>query len=77
MAKYKISVIGILLANGLMGKANEIVDEEQLTRPAKDMVDDGYIRPLKASELKAIEQGEKDKKAPFVPEVKKQTEEEE
>ena len=60
MAKFKINVVGLLLANNLMAKAGEFIDEKAFASPAEDLVKSGHIvKPTKAE----LEQIAKDEKA--------------
>ncbi|HMI01626.1 MAG TPA: hypothetical protein VK541_04045 [Pedobacter sp.] len=43
MAKYKILVIGLLVASNTVKPAGDIVDEKELLRPASDLLKEGYI----------------------------------
>lgn len=43
MAKYKILVIAHCLKNNVVAGCNEIVDESQLTSPADELIDAGFI----------------------------------
>lgn len=54
MAKYKIAVIGHLLKNNKVAKFGEIVDESQLTSPAKDLVKEGFITEIGAKEIDVV-----------------------
>lgn len=47
MAKYKIIVVGMLLANNTMAKGGDIVDGEQLNGDPKDLVKEGFVTPVK------------------------------
>ena len=60
MAKFKINVVGLLLANNLMAKAGEFIDEKAFASPVEDLVKSGHIvKPTKAE----LEQIAKDEKA--------------
>ena len=43
MAKFKILVIAHALKNNVIAKYGEVVDESQLTAPAFELVQDGFI----------------------------------
>lgn len=43
MAKYKILVIEHCLNGNVVAKCNELVDESQLTSPASELVEAGFI----------------------------------
>lgn len=59
MAKFKINVVGLLLANNQMAKAGEFIDEKAFATPAEDLVKSGHIvKPTKA-ELEQIAKDEK------------------
>jgi len=46
MAKFKVKVIGHLCKNNHMAKFGEEVDETQLTSPAYELIDAGFIEPV-------------------------------
>jgi hypothetical protein len=43
MARYKILVIAHCLKNNVIASSNEIIDESQLTSPAEELVEAGFI----------------------------------
>ena len=49
MAKYKILVIEHCLKNNVVAKYGEIVEESQLTSPADELVEAGFIEEVKLS----------------------------
>lgn len=49
MAKYKILVIAHCLKNNVVAKFGEIVEESQLTSPADELVEAGFIEEVKLS----------------------------
>ncbi len=55
MAKYKILVIEHCLKNNVVAKYGEIVEESQLTSPADELVEAGFIEEVsvEAEEKKA------------------------
>lgn len=50
MAKYKILVIAHSLKNNKIAEFGEEVDESQLTSPAKELVNAGFIEEVKTKE---------------------------
>jgi hypothetical protein len=50
MAKYKILVIAHSLKNNLVGKFNEVVDENQLTSSVSELVEAGFIELVEETE---------------------------
>ena len=52
MAKYKVIVIAVLLANGRTAQANDLVEDKQLATDAEKLVEGGYIQKATASEIK-------------------------
>ena len=59
MAKYKIIVVGLLLANNQMANAGDFVDEEKFASPAKDLLEGGYIAKPTKADLEEIAKAEK------------------
>ena len=55
MAKYKILVIEHCLKNNVVAKCGEVVEESQLTSPADELVEAGFIAEVsvEAEEKKA------------------------
>ena len=56
MAKYKILVIGLLVASNVVKKFGDIVDENELIGKPNDLVKDGFVELVEvdeAAELKA------------------------
>ena len=49
MAKYKILVIAHCLKNNVVAKYGEVVEESQLTSPADELVEAGFIEEVKLS----------------------------
>lgn len=49
MAKYKILVIEHCLKNNVVAKYGEVVEESQLTSPADELVEAGFIEEVKLS----------------------------
>ena len=47
MAKYKILVIAHCLKNNVVAKCGDVVEESQLTIPADELVEDGFIEEVK------------------------------
>ena len=58
MAKYKILVIAHSLKNNKIAEFGGEVDESQLTSPAKELVNAGFIEEVKA--VKSVEDLEVD-----------------
>jgi hypothetical protein len=50
MAKYKILVIAHSLKNNLVGKFNEVVDENQLTSSVSELVEAGFLELVEETE---------------------------
>ena len=50
MAKYKVLVIAHSLKNNKVAEFGEEVDESQLTSPAKELVNAGFIEEVKTEE---------------------------
>lgn len=50
MAKYKVLVIAHSLKNNKIANFGEEVDESQLTSPAKELVNAGFIEEVKSEE---------------------------
>lgn len=46
MAKYKILVIEHCLKNNVVAKYGEVVEESQLTSPADELVEAGFIEEV-------------------------------
>ena len=70
MAKYKILVIAHCLKNNVVAKCGDVVEESQLTSPADELVESGFIEEVKlsnkekaAAEAKAKADAESQKKA--------------
>lgn len=72
MAKYKILVIAHCLKNNVVAKCGDVVEESQLTSPADELVEAGFIEEVKlsnkekaaaAAEAKAEADAESQKKA--------------
>ena len=66
MAKYKILVIAHCLKNNVVAKCGDVVEESQLTSPADELVEAGFIEEVKLSNKeKAVAEAkaEKDSKA--------------
>lgn len=59
MAKFKIIVVGLLLANNQMAKAGDFIDEKAFASPAEDLVKGGYIAKPTKAELEQIAKDEK------------------
>ena len=55
MAKYKILVIAHCLKNNVVAKCGDVVEESQLTSPADELVEAGFIAEasVEAEEKKA------------------------
>ena len=49
MAKYKILVIAHCLKNNVVAKCGDVVEESQLTSPADELVEAGFIEEVKLS----------------------------
>ena len=49
MEKYKILVIEHCLKNNVVAKYGEVVEESQLTSPADELVEAGFIEEVKLS----------------------------
>jgi len=54
MAKYKILVIAHCLKNNVVAKFGEIVEESQLTSPADELVEAGFIEEVKLSNKEKV-----------------------
>mgnify|MGYP003643506311 CR=1 FL=1 len=62
MAKYKVLVIAHQLKNNKIAKSKDIVDESQLNGNAKELVEAGYIAPLKESKKESKKQAKNESK---------------
>jgi len=55
MAKYKILVIGLLVASNTVKKFGDIVDETELIGSPEQLVKEGYVIEATKEELAALE----------------------
>ena len=60
MAKYIVLVIGLLVKSNTVKKYGDVVDGDELIRPASDLIDEGFIKKATKADLTEEEKAEQD-----------------